>query len=64
MAYHSYVHHGLSRLRRASLLSGILLLWALLAGSQAQVKSAITSDGTLGTAVSPRGTPRGTFFDR
>src|SRR5438874_600827 len=36
------------------LLSG-LLLSLLLAVGQAQVKSAITSNGTLGTAVSPHG---------
>src|SRR5437762_9937894 len=41
-------------LLRVLLLSG-LLLSLLLAVGQAQVRSAITSDGTLGTAVSPRG---------
>src|SRR4029434_7191377 len=53
MVYHSYVHHGLSRLMCAPLLSGILLLWALLAVSQAAVTSVITSDRTLGTTVTP-----------
>jgi filamentous hemagglutinin family protein len=38
-----------------SLLSSLVLLWALLAISQAAVTSAITGDGTLGTTVTPTG---------
>jgi large exoprotein involved in heme utilization and adhesion len=45
-----------SRRRPGLLLSGILLLWALLAVSQAAVTSAITGDGTLGTTVTRSGT--------
>jgi large exoprotein involved in heme utilization and adhesion len=47
---------GRSRRRPGLLLSGILLLWALLAVSQAAVTSAITGDGTLGTMVTRSGT--------
>jgi filamentous hemagglutinin family protein len=56
MAYHPHVRHELSRLIRAPLFSSILLLWALLAVSQAAVTSAITGDGTLGTTVAQSGT--------
>src|SRR5919109_220816 len=45
-----------SRFLRVLLVSTAMLLSALLAVSQAQVKSAITSDGTLGTRVTPSGT--------
>jgi hypothetical protein len=38
------------------LLSGSLLLAGLLTGSQAQVQTAITTDGTLGTTVTQTGT--------
>jgi filamentous hemagglutinin family protein len=45
-----------SRRRRLALLSGLGLLWALLALSHAAVPSAITGDGTLGTTVTRSGT--------
>jgi filamentous hemagglutinin family protein len=45
-----------ARRRRILLLSGLGLLWALLAVSQAAVTSAITADGTLGTTVTRSGT--------
>jgi filamentous hemagglutinin family protein len=53
----SYPDAGLrpSRLTRRLTLSGLLLLWALLAVSQAAVTSAITGDGTLGTTVTQSG---------
>ncbi len=43
-------------LLRRALLSGVLLLTAVQAVSQAQVTTAITSDGTLGTTVNQVGT--------
>jgi len=46
----------LSRLTPQLMLTSLLLLWGLLAVSQAAVPSAITSDGTLRTTVSQRGT--------
>jgi filamentous hemagglutinin family protein len=45
-----------SRCRYLTLLSGLVLLQALLAVSQAAVPSAITGDGTLGTMVTQSGT--------
>src|SRR5919204_601808 len=45
-----------SRLLYVLLVSSSMLLSALLGMSHAQVKSTLTPDGTLGTAVSPRGT--------
>jgi filamentous hemagglutinin family protein len=50
------LRHGLWRWRRWLGLGGVLLLRVLLAVGQAQVKSTLTPDGTLGTAVLQRGT--------
>jgi filamentous hemagglutinin family protein len=45
-----------SRLLRLLLVGSGVLLSALLGSSPAQVQTALTPDGTLGTAISPRGT--------
>jgi filamentous hemagglutinin family protein len=56
MTSHPYTVSRPSRLTRRLALSGLLLLWALLAVSQGAVTSAITGDGTLGTTVTQSGT--------
>ena len=48
-------HHVVARLAWVFLISGCLLLSALLAVSQAQVTTVITPDGTLGTSVTQNG---------
>ncbi|MFQ5656931.1 MAG: filamentous hemagglutinin N-terminal domain-containing protein [Candidatus Methylomirabilales bacterium] len=48
-------HYWVTLLRRTLLLAGLLLLTALQAVSQAQVTTAITPDGTLGTTVTQVG---------
>ena len=55
MTSHPYTVSRPSRLTRRLALSGLLLLWALLAVSQGAVTSAITGDGTLGTTVTQSG---------
>lgn len=55
MASSQYDHRVLRLLIRPLLISGFLLHSALLAVSHAQVTTAITSDGTLGTTVTQAG---------
>ena len=50
------LYDPLLRLLRSLLLSSGLVLGVLLASGQAQVPTTITPDGTLGTAVTRRGT--------
>ncbi|MBI3989152.1 MAG: filamentous hemagglutinin N-terminal domain-containing protein [candidate division NC10 bacterium] len=55
MAATPHLHSVLTQLIRPLLLSGLLLSSILLTVSEAQITSAITSDGTLGTTVTQVG---------